>query len=66
MKLFWQHVVAQHLIKTLYVGFSFNLSLVCTSGGHPEFIEPELYTIILMSIPAVTVGLNVLERDAAL
>ncbi len=29
LKLFWKHVVAQHLTKTVYVGFSFNLSPVC-------------------------------------
>lgn len=29
MKRFWQHVVAQHLTKTLSVGFSFNLSPIC-------------------------------------
>ena len=29
MKLFWHHVAAQHLTKTLDVGFSFDLSPVC-------------------------------------
>ncbi len=33
LKLFWRHVVAQHLTKTLHVGFSFNLSPACTFLG---------------------------------
>ncbi len=35
LKLFWLHEVAQHLSKTLHVGFSFNLSPFCVSSRLP-------------------------------